>query len=214
MKLKYIKILLLLGIVMVVFLSPLKNYLNIEKLTLYIKELRDKPFAELIYVLIYIVGVIFALPGFVLTIIAGSIFGFWKALLLVTLAANVGCHLTFLISRFLGKDFFERFIKSKGYIDRMSDNIEKKGFKVMLYLRIMPIVPFNIVNYVSGLTKIKYRDYTLGTFVGMFPATIVYIILSYTVFDTKNNQIGIIASISAIIVFTILIYLLKRRNNK
>lgn len=208
---KYYK-LLILGFILglIIFLS-IKGYISVQKLLDLVNAIKGSPYAPFIYVFIYIAGVVLALPGIALTALSGPIFGFWKGALLVIISSNLGCQLTFFISRFMGRDFVKRFIKEDSMADRISRKIENNGFLVMLYLRILPIFPFNGVNYVSGLTNIRYRDYTLASFIGMLPGTLVYVYLSATAADIKDNPVGLIISIGTLILFTVVTTVIRKK---
>lgn len=211
---KNYKLFLLIIIITIIALSPLRKHIKIEKWLGYLNTIKDTSYAPIMYILLYIVGVVFALPGIALTIIAGPLFGFSLGAILVIIGSNLGCQLTFLISRLLGKDFVMRFIKADSYFEKLSEKIEENGFLFMLYLRLLPIFPFNGVNYVSGLSQVKYWHYTLATFVGMLPGTLVYVYLSTSVADVDNNPMGVIISVSVLIVFTGVTLFLKRKRIK
>lgn len=211
---KYLKFFILIVALALVLLSPIRKFLHIEQLKSLIGSIKNNPFAPFVYILIYVIGVIFALPGTALTIIAAPIFGFWKGLVLVIIGSNLGCQLTFMISRYLGGGFIQRFVKSDSFMDKASKKIEENGFLFMLYMRLIPIFPFNGVNYLSGLTKIRYRDYAFATFIGMLPGTAVYVYLSHTAADIRDNPLGIVISILVLVLFTIGMTLLKNKKNR
>jgi len=200
---KYYKLFLLIIIILVLFLSPLRKIINIAKFTDIVNSIKDTPYAPYIYILIYVIGVIFAVPGFALTIIAGPLFGFWQGALLVIIASNLGCHITFFISRFMGQGFVSKMIKEDSIADKLSRKIEENGFLVMLYIRLLPIFPFNIVNYVCGLTSIKYRSYAIATIIGMLPGTLVYVYLSVSAVEVKDNPWALIIAIGLVVLLTI-----------
>lgn len=207
---KYYKLLIFLGIVAILVFSPLKSMINTDYLSAQLNNIKDSPYAPLIYVLIYIAGVVVALPGIVLTALSGPLFGFWKGAILVIIGSNLGCQLTFFISRYMGRDFVVRFIKDESFADKISKKIEQNGLIVMFYLRLLPLFPFNVVNYISGLTNIKYAHYTLATFVGMLPGTLVYVYLSATVAEVKSNPIGVVISVGLLILLTAITAILKK----
>lgn len=196
------KLILALALLSVLLLSPVRGYLNLENLQELLNTFRESPYAPLLYVFVYIAGVVLALPGIALTALAGPLFGFWRGVLLVTIGANLGCQLTFFISRFFGREAVQRFIREASLVDRISKRIEENGFLVMLYLRLLPIFPFNGVNYVSGLTNITYREYTLGTFIGMLPGILVYVNLSAAAAEAGRNPAGLVGSVLLLAVFT------------
>ncbi len=210
----WVKLTVFLLLILIVAVSPIRKYFTIETLTDLINDIKANPYAGLIFLAAYIVGVVLAVPGTALTILAAPIFGFWPGLLLVVLASNFGCQITFFVSRFMGKDIIQRWIKPGSFLEKASGKIERNGFLFMLYVRILPLFPFNVINYLSGLTTIRYRDYTMATFLGMLPGTFMYVYLSYTATDVRNNPYGIIVSVSILVVFTAAVVLLKKRHEQ
>lgn len=180
------KILLVLSVLALVVFSPIKDHITVENLSNMINTASDSKSAPFVFVLAYILGVVFALPGLIFMVLAGSIFGFWQGVALVVIASNIGCQITFLISRSLGREFVSRFFSLNGFYSKVSNKMDHDGFTIMLYLRLIPIFPFNVVNYISGLTSVSYRDYTLGTLLGKLPAIIIYVFLSSRVSDMDN----------------------------
>lgn len=208
---RFWKLLLIIGIILGVVLSPLREYLNTQSFVNLINSVAKSPYSALIYVGIYILGVIFLVPGIALTIVAAPIFGFWQGLALVIVASNIGCSLTYFISKFIGRGAVEKFIKGGSFLEKASNKIEENGFLFMLYVRALPIFPFNMVNYLSGLTGIKYLHYALATFIGMLPGSAVYVYLSYTASDIKNNPYSIIISVGILVIFTIATKLIMKK---
>jgi uncharacterized membrane protein YdjX (TVP38/TMEM64 family) len=198
-------------VVGVIVFSPIREMITAQQLSLLIQQLQDEPLAPLYYVILYIVCVIFALPGVMLTIFAGPIFGLWKGILLVLLGANIGCQITFFLSRLLGREVVTRFVKGEGVVEKLSKRIEKNGFLVILSLRLLPIFPFNIINYVSGLTSLRYRDYTVGTLLGMIPGTSVYVYLSYSATQIKDNPWELGVALGLLLIFIVVLTFCKKK---
>lgn len=205
------KILMLLIMSGVIFVSPIRDLIKMDHLTLVINQIKEEPLAPLYYVLLYMIGVVFAVPGIALTILAGPIFGLWKGILVVLIGANLGCQITFFLSRFLGREFVYKFVKADSLVDRLSKKIENNGFMVILSLRLLPVFPFNVINYVSGLTSLRYRDYTLGNLFGMLPGTCVYVYFSYTASDAKDNPWNLAIAVVMLILFTLVVTVVKKK---
>jgi uncharacterized membrane protein YdjX (TVP38/TMEM64 family) len=102
----------------------------------------------------------------------GAIFGVAWGTLYNVLASNLGATLAFLMARYFGRDFVSRFMK--GRIESFDEKVARHGFRFIFTLRLIPLVPFNGLNLGSGLSKIKYRDYLLGSVIGMLPGTFIY----------------------------------------
>ncbi|MDX1387503.1 MAG: TVP38/TMEM64 family protein, partial [bacterium] len=88
------------------------------------------------------------------------------------LSATAGASLAFLLSRYLGRDFVVKV--THGRVQKFDEKIGEHGFYTVLYLRLVPLFPFNILNFSLGLTKVKFREYFLGTLLGMIPGAFVY----------------------------------------
>lgn len=128
--------------------------------------------APLIYILSYALNTISVFPPIAaLSLAGGLLFGpAWGAVYLM-LAALIGTSCTFFISRFFGRNLMARLVKGK--FKNLDDLLGRKGFATILFFRIVPIVPYEVLNYVSGLAKIKFKDYLLATFLGLIPGVII-----------------------------------------
>jgi len=157
-----------------------------------ISGVKDHPLLPIFYVLFYIVAVIFALPGVALTLLSGPLFGFSKGVVLVTIGANIGCSLTFFISRFIARDFVQSKMKKYDKMAVLSDQIEDKGFSYLFYIRLLPIFPFNLINYLMGMTSISYKAYALASLFGMLPGIVFYVYLSTQVTRAPESLINFI----------------------
>jgi uncharacterized membrane protein YdjX (TVP38/TMEM64 family) len=132
----------------------------------------DPLLARLLYVGIYIVGTVLLLPGTVLSFAGAVLFGAYEGTLLTWLGATVGAVLAFLMARYLGRDFVNRLVG--GRLQTLDRYIHEHGFRGLLILRLVPLFPFNGLNFGSGLTGIRLRDYLLATALGIVPGTFVY----------------------------------------
>ncbi len=117
-------------------------------------------------------GVAFGMPGTIPTLAGGAIFGIARGMLFNTIGANLGALLAFLLARYLGRDFVARVLKGKGAT--LDEKIGEHGLGTILYLRLIPLVPFNALNFGAGISRVSLRDYVLGSLIGMLPGTLVY----------------------------------------
>lgn len=137
-----------------------------------IRELRDVPGAPVIFVVAYALLVMLALPGSSLTLAGGAVFGFELGSLLNWLGATIGAAGAYAIARGLGSDAVRSLLgKRAGAFDRL---VADHGFLAMLRLRLIPLVPFNALNFGAGLAGVSARDYLVATAVGIVPGTLVY----------------------------------------
>ena len=114
-------------------------------------------------------------PKNVLSVVAGLVFGFAAALVLVYLGALIGAAVAFVLGRWLGRDAVERYTGSR--VARLDDLVRRRGLAAILGVRLIPIIPFTAINYGAGLTAVRRRDYAIGTAIGIIPGTMVYIAL-------------------------------------
>lgn len=157
------------------FLTPVRHYLSQDGFTQMEHWIRAQGFwAPLAFGLVYVVATVFALPGSVLTIGGGLIFGPLWGTVINWLSACTGAILSFLIARYLGRDAVEKILKGRGALRGLDDKIGNNGFYSVLVLRLVPLFPFNILNYGLGLTQVSFRHYMLATLLGMLPGTFVY----------------------------------------
>ncbi|MDP4144425.1 MAG: TVP38/TMEM64 family protein [Bacillota bacterium] len=130
-------------------------------------------FAALIYVLVYsLKPVLLVVPTSILSVIAGSIFGPWMAFFLSMISTFLGASLAFLLANKLGKPFVDKILRGKAM--KLGEGIEKHGFMIILLMRLSFIFAFDPLSYAAGLTKMKYRDFILGTMIGIAPEMLAY----------------------------------------
>ncbi len=165
-------VLILAGGALAATLTPLGEYLSRDGGEIAINWLRDSSAAALVYVVAYAAATALAIPGSILTLAGGAIFGVFWGTLLTTLGANVGANLAFGIGRFLGRDGMARLAGAR--IQALDRATENHGFRGLLTLRLIPAVPFTALNFASGLTSIRWPTYALATVIGIFPGTLVY----------------------------------------
>jgi uncharacterized membrane protein YdjX (TVP38/TMEM64 family) len=139
-----------------------------------------------IYAVFYIVGTALFFPGLPLTLGAGFLYGAVIGTLVVSPASVAGASLAFLIARYFARDWVTRRLKKYPQAAAIDRAIEKNGFKAVVLLRLQPVLPFNILNYALGLTSIRLRDYMLASWIGMFPATVLYVYLGSVMNDISD----------------------------
>ena len=130
--------------------------------------------APILFSLLYIAAVVLVLPGSVLTISGGLLFGPIWGTAINLLSATAGAILSFLLARSLGRGFVQKIIRGRATLEGLDRHLERGGFYPVLYLRLVPLFPFNLLNYSLGLTRVRLRDYALASLVGMLPGSFVY----------------------------------------
>jgi uncharacterized membrane protein YdjX (TVP38/TMEM64 family) len=181
------------AVVAVVFFTPVRSWLGLDNARTIMHNFQAWRenlglFAPLAYILTYITATVFAIPGTILTVTAGALFGVLESTIWTVIGATLGATAAFLVSRFfLGGAIAQRF--SKG--DRLSklvQGLEKNGFWFALSIRLAPIFPFNAVNYLFGLTPIPLSTYFFATLIGILPGTFAYSWLGYSGMDALTGK--------------------------
>ena len=122
----------------------------------------------------YAAATVAFVPGSVLTLAAGAIFGLFYGTIYVFAAATVGAALAFLVARYVARDAIEQRLQGNDRFSAIDRAVGREGFKIVVLLRLSPVFPFNLLNSALGLTGVGFRDYALAS-VGMLPGTLLYI---------------------------------------
>lgn len=174
-------VILLIGITAVglFFALDLKQYLTLESLKAH-RQLLQQFHAEhallmvAAFMAIYIIQTGLALPGAtVLSLAAGAVFGPWLGTLYAVTAASIGAVVAFLFTRYLLRDaVVSRF---GGRLEGINRELEQRGLNYLLFLRLVPLFPFFLINLAAGLTRLRLSTFALGTFFGIIPGGFVYV---------------------------------------
>ena len=133
--------------------------------------------APVFFMLAYMLSTVLFLPGSVLTLLGGALFGPVLGTFYSLTAATLGAMLAFLIARYLASDWVAQ--KSSGKLKQLMLGVESEGWRFVAFTRLVPLFPFNLLNYALGLTKISFSQYSLATFIFMLPGAIAYTYLGY-----------------------------------
>jgi len=129
----------------------------------------------IVYMLLYAVGPSFLVPGAVMTIAGGLAFGTTLGSVYSLIGGDAGALVAFAAGRFLGRSFVERIVGER--FESMLQRIARHGFQIILYLRMVPVIPYNALNLLAGASPITFRDYFWATMIGMIPGTILFAFL-------------------------------------
>ena len=170
------------------------------------------PWAIVVYITLYTLNTISLLPPIgLMSLAAGFIFGpFWGSVGIMT-GSFLGTTATFYISRSFGRKYVENLIKGKG--KEFEEKINRNGFITILFMRLIPLFPWEVINYASGLSKIKYRDYILATMIGIFPAVIIQTFFSDRLahFDIRDPRLFAAIAGFVVLISVPAIYLTLRK---
>ncbi len=194
--------------------SPLSAYARPQIIADFFRGLGTPWWSPLIFIPLYAVTTALGMPGTIPTLAGGAIFGVARGMLFNTIGANLGALGAFLIARYLGRDFVQRMLRGKGAT--LDQKIGEHGFSTMLYLRLIPLVPFNALNFSAGVSRVSVRDYVLGSLIGMIPGTLVYTyfadaLIRGTSEARREAFLHFLLAASLLIAFTLITGWIRRR---
>ncbi|MCP4202652.1 MAG: TVP38/TMEM64 family protein [bacterium] len=128
----------------------------------------------LVFIAGYAIATVAFIPGSLLTLAAGAIFGLARGTLFVFFGASLGAGGAFLVARYLARSWVERKLESKPRFQTIDQAVAQQGRKIVFLLRLSPVFPFNLLNYALGLTRVRFSDYLIACF-GMIPGTFLYV---------------------------------------
>ena len=162
--------------------------------------------APLLFIALYALrGVIVVIPVGVMSLTGGLAFGRWLGTFYILIGATLGSCLSFLVARYVGREFVERMKwLHKGRIRKLDDKIAQNGFQIILFMRLVPLFQYDALNFGAGLSKMRFRDYALGTFLGMIPGAFITANLG----DSLDNIVSVQFFI-ALAVFVLMMFIPK-----
>ena len=152
-------------------------FLPVGKVVVKLDQILDRlgPFAIVAFVLAYIINAVALGPAWLFALAAGLAFGLVRGGLIVWFSATIAAGISFLIARYLARHRVEKFARKNEKFEAVDRAIAKSGWKVALMLRISPLLPYTIANYLYGLTAIRFWPYMITTAIGIVPMVAVYV---------------------------------------
>ena len=141
------------------------------------------PWGPIAFIAIYIVCTILFIPGSVLTLGSGILFGVAYGSIYVSIASTIGATFSFLIGRYLARDAIQRKVEGNAKFAAIDAAVADEGWKIVGLTRLSPIFPFNLLNYAFGLTRVKLGHYLPASWIGMMPGTVMYVYIGSLVGD-------------------------------
>lgn len=133
------------------------------------------PAAPVAYILFYAVSCVLAIPGSVLTLAGGFLFGIGQGIVYVSIGATLGATLAFLTGRYLLRSWIVEKIGNNLKFQALDEAVAREGWKMVILVRLCPIFPFPVTNYGFGVTRITLKEYVLASWIGMLPAMVVLV---------------------------------------
>lgn len=144
---------------------------------------------SVVFIVGYAAATVAFVPGSILTLAAGAIFGLWRGTILVFVAATLGASLAFLVSRYLARRWIERRLAGNQRFASIDRAVAREGRKIVFLLRLSPVFPFNLLNYGLGLTRVRFLDYLVAS-IGMLPGTLLYVYYGQVIGDVAALASG------------------------
>ena len=133
----------------------------------------------LIYFAAYIVACVALLPGSALTLLAGVLWGPVLGTAVVSVSSVAGATVAFLVGRYGARNRVDRQLEKQPKFKSVGEALGQDGFKLVMLLRLSPVFPFNLLNYMMGVTKVSLKDYVLASWIGMLPGTAMYVYFGF-----------------------------------
>ncbi len=167
--------------------------------------------APVIFILIYVIATIFMIPGSALTLVAGAVFGLWFGVAYVVIGSNLGALAAYLLAKTKLREKFMKMTEAHPKFAALDKAIGENGFKMVLLTRLSPAFPFTLLNYFLGLTSVKTGAYIAGNFLGMLPATFLFVYVgslanaavgAVSTWQVVMRILGLLATIAVVVYVT------------
>jgi phospholipase D1/2 len=210
--LKLVLACLVAGAIAALWFSPLRAQMTRENVIGAVAHLRGLWYAPLVLILLYAVGCIFAIPASFFILAAGAIWGWKLGGTYAMIGGVLGATLSFLVARFIGEGLLEKF-GSMG--QKVKKQVAHAGFKSLLILRLIPVFPFAVLNYGSGVAGVRLRDFVLATTLGLITSNYVFAYSADALLQgnmTEGEAIKRLAVVGLLLISVIMVpTLIKRR---
>lgn len=133
----------------------------------------------ILFVGVYALSAVLLIPASILTLGAGFSFGLGTGMILVSLASTLGAGMSFMVSRYLARDRIRARFAGKENFVAVDQAVAEQGWKIVALLRLSPVFPYNALNYILGLTGIRFSHYLAASWAGMLPGTLLYVYLGF-----------------------------------
>jgi len=159
------------------------------------------------FALVYAALSLLPLPATVFTLAAGAVFGLARGLTIVVLGATLGAAAAFYLGRVLGRDAVQHFTGAR--LQTLDRYLSRRGFRAVLAARLVPIVPFTALNYLSGLTGVRASSYLLATAIGIVPGSTAYVAAG--AYGNQPVSLPFLAALGALLLLSVIGVVVSRR---
>lgn len=171
------KLKLILGLILIIGLMTTAKLFNLQGV---LKNALDwianlGSWGPVAFILVYILATVLFIPGSLLTLGAGAIFGVIWGSICVSVGSTLGATCAFLVGRYLTRDWVSKQIENNEKFKAIDEAVATEGWKIVGLTRLSPLFPFNLLNYAFGITQVSLRDYFFASWIGMMPGTVMYV---------------------------------------
>jgi uncharacterized membrane protein YdjX (TVP38/TMEM64 family) len=203
---------LLLAVFAAIWFSPLREHLTRENIRAAVEQIRAVWYAPIVYVLVYALGCMVALPASIFVIAAGFIWGWLLGGIYAMIGGTLGAIVSYFAGRFIGEGLLDRFGRMGRVVRRQVDHA---GFKSLLILRNIPGIPFAVLNYGAGVAGVRFfPDYFFATVIGIAPSKFVFTYCADALFNgsmSEGDAFKRLAVVCALVLAMILLPALIKR---
>jgi phosphatidylserine/phosphatidylglycerophosphate/cardiolipin synthase-like enzyme/uncharacterized membrane protein YdjX (TVP38/TMEM64 family) len=184
--------------------TPLREWVNLASLVALARHLEALPFTPIAVVGGYVIAGLLVIPVTLLIAVTGIVFGPAQGMLYATAGTLLSAAVTYGCGYRLGRKTVQRLVGPR--INRLSQRIARRGILAMVVLRMLPVAPFTVVNVVAGASHIRFRDYLIGTLLGMLPGIAMTVIFVHHLAEAVRNpspgSVAVLVLVVALIIGT------------
>jgi uncharacterized membrane protein YdjX (TVP38/TMEM64 family) len=178
--------------------TPLREWINLASLVTFARNLETLPFTAIAVIGSYVIAGLLMVPVTLLIAVTGIVFGPALGALYAVTGALLSAAVSYGLGRWLGRETVRRLLGAR--INRLSQRIAKRGIVAMLVIRLLPIAPYTVVNVVAGASHIRFRDYLIGTLLGMTPGIVVTVTFVHHLAEAVRNPSAVTVTVLALVV--------------
>ncbi|MEJ2391577.1 MAG: VTT domain-containing protein [Gammaproteobacteria bacterium] len=156
--------------------TPLSDWLDIDRAKATANWIRNSYFTPVLVLIAYVIGGLIAVPVTLMIIATVTVFDPWIGAAYALLGAEVAALAGFGVGHMIGRDAVSRIAGSR--VNRLSRKLSERGVLTIITLRIVPVAPFTVINVIAGVSEIRFRDFAIGSFIGMVPGVMAISLLA------------------------------------
>lgn len=182
--------------------TGLSEWLSVDRAEELANRIQDAPFTPLLVMLAYVIGGLIALPITLMIVATVTVFGTWTGMAYALAGAELSAVVTYGVGHLLGRDKVGRIAGSR--INRLIQALAKRGIVTVMMLRIVPVAPFTVINVAAGVSPIRFRDFALGSFLGIIPGVLGIGLMADQILASLKNPDPKTLTIAAVVIAVVI----------